>query len=152
MKHKVVAKTFLSAFMAFIFVGATVAIGIAADFVSVAKDGVNLRSGPGTNYEVIYQLPANYPLQVLSRKGQWVKVEDFEGDKGWIFDTLISSSSYVIVKVEEGNVRTGPGTNFEKAGSVFRDVILKKVSTKGEWIQVSHPKLQGWIYGNLVWP
>ena len=39
----------------------------AADYVSVAKDGVNLRSGPGTQNEAIFQLPAGYPLLVLER-------------------------------------------------------------------------------------
>ena len=42
---------------------------MAAEFVSVVKDGVNLRSGPTTKNEVLFQLPAGYPLKVLSRKG-----------------------------------------------------------------------------------
>ena len=37
-------------------------VACAAEYLSVAKDGVNLRSGPNTTSEVLYQLPAGYPL------------------------------------------------------------------------------------------
>ena len=124
----------------------------AAEYVSVVKDGVNLRSGPTTQNDVLFQLPAGYPLKVLEREKKWIKVSDYEDDKGWIYAGLVSSTPYVIVKVNEGNVRSGPGTDYDKIGKVVRDVILKKVETDGDWFKVSHPELTGWIYHNLVWP
>lgn len=124
----------------------------AAEFVSIVKDGVNLRSGPDTTYEILFQLPQGYPLQVLSTKGDWLKVSDYENDKGWVYKSLVDSTPYVIVKVKESNVRSGPGTNHAKVGSVARDVILRKLETKGEWLQVEHPQLKGWVHDNLVWP
>ncbi|RUM38765.1 MAG: peptide-binding protein [Desulfobulbus sp.] len=131
--------------------GSTVA-AMASEFVSVNKDGVNLRSGPETKYEVLFQLPQGYPLQVLSKKGKWLKVRDYENDKGWVYANLVSSTRYVIVKVKEGNVRSGPGVKFDKVGKVVRDVIMKKVEQKGDWIKVSHPQLTGWIHKKLIWP
>ena len=50
----------------------------AAEYLSVAKDGINLRSGPDNNSTALYQLPAGYPLEVISRQGQWMKVSDYE--------------------------------------------------------------------------
>ena len=131
--------------------GSTVA-AMAAEYVSVVKDDVNLRSGPEKKYEVLFQLPQGYPLEVLSRKGKWLKVRDYENDKGWIYSSLVSSTRYVIVKVQEGNVRSGPGTKFDKVGRVVRDVIMKKVGQKGDWIKVSHPQLTGWVHRQLIWP
>ncbi|HEB49793.1 MAG TPA: peptide-binding protein [Desulfobulbus sp.] len=131
---------------------ATAGLGLAAEYVSVIKDDVNLRSGPDTKYEVLYQLPSGYPLKVLSRQGKWIKVADFENDRGWIYGSLVSKTPYVIVKVREGNVRSGPGRNYSKVGSVAREVILKKVATKGDWIKISHPRISGWIHKSLVWP
>lgn len=125
---------------------------MAAEFVSVVKDGVNLRSGPSTGNEIIFQLPAGYPLKVLAGKGKWLKVSDFENDKGWIFNSLVSKTPYVIVKIKECNVRKGPGTNYPKVGTLAREVILKKIGRKGEWIKVFHPKLTGWVHSKLVWP
>ena len=137
--------------LAFFMVFSAVAV-MAAEFVSVTKDGVNLRSGPGQSNEVLFQLPARYPLKVLARQGKWMKVSDFENDKGWIFSSLVSKTPYVIVKVKECNVRKGPGTNYEKVGSLAREVILRKVESKGEWVKVSHPKITGWLHAKLIWP
>ncbi len=139
---------FLTAALAIMLSG----VASAAEFVSVVKDGVNLRSGPATSHEVLFQLPAGYPLKVLSRDKKWIKVSDYENDKGWIYASLVSKTSYVIVKSDEGNVRSGPSTSYDRIGKVVRDVILKKVDKKGDWLKVSHPELTGWIYRNLVWP
>jgi len=125
---------------------------MAAEFVSVIKNEVNLRSGPGIKYDVLFQLPAGYPLKVLAHKGKWLKISDYENDKGWIYSSLVSKKRYVIVKVKDGNIRSGPGTRFDKVGKVVRDVILKQVDRKGDWIKVSDPRLTGWIYKKLVWP
>ena len=77
--------------MAAFFLVSTVTV-YSAEYVNVTKDGVNLRSGPDTKYSVIYELPEGYPLKVLTRKGQWIKVSDFENDEGW--NWCLSTTSY----------------------------------------------------------
>lgn len=124
----------------------------AAEYLSAAKDGINLRSGPDTNATVLYQLPAGYPLEVLSRQGQWVKVSDYEGDKGWIQENLINKTPHVIVKVKECKIRSGPNTSEKVVGNGVRDVILVKADQKGDWIKVSHPDVTGWVHKDMVWP
>lgn len=125
---------------------------VAAEFVSVGKDGVNLRSGPDTKYSIVYELPEGYPLKVEETKGEWLKVSDFENDQGWIYGPLVSKEQYVIVTVKEGNVRSGPGVNYGKVGSVVREVVLKQVGREGDWIKFEHPQLKGWIHRKLIWP
>ena len=124
----------------------------AADFLSVARDGVNLRSGPATTSEVLYQLPAGYPLQVLGQEGQWYKVSDYEGDKGYIQTSVVNKTPHVIVKAKECNVRSGPTSKDPVVGKSVRDVIFVKVEQKGDWVKVSHPDLTGWVHKDLVWP
>jgi SH3-like domain-containing protein len=130
----------------------TMTAGLAAEYVSISKDGINLRSGPDTKFASLYELPAGYPLQVLEKKGDWLKVKDYENDQGWVFSQMVNKDQYVIVVVNEGNARSGPGAEFDKVGSVVKEVILKKVNQKGEWIQFEHPQLKGWIHKKLVWP
>jgi SH3-like domain-containing protein len=135
-----------------VFLLAAAGAGFAAEYVSVVNDDVNLRSGPDTKYSVLYELPSGYPLKVLDRQGQWLKVSDFEDDQGWIYAPLVSEAQYCIVTVNEGNVRSGPGINNDRIGSVTREVILRKVRTENDWILIEHPKLKGWIHRKLVWP
>jgi SH3-like domain-containing protein len=125
------------------------------DYLFKNKPGKSFEQGEYNeipNYEVLFQLPAGYPLKVLEHRDKWLKVSDYENDKGWIYASLVSDTPYVIVKVREGNVRSGPGTEHGKVGKVVRDVILKKVEKKGSWLKIRHPELTGWIHQQLIWP
>lgn len=124
----------------------------AAEFVSVAKDGVNVRSGPSIDSAVLFQAPGGYPLEVVGRQAEWLNVSDFESEKGWIAASMVSASPYVIAK-RKGNIRAEAGTEHRQIGTVMREVILKKAEQQGDWIKISHPKLpSGWIHRDLVWP
>ncbi|MEA3467281.1 MAG: SH3 domain-containing protein, partial [Thermodesulfobacteriota bacterium] len=46
-------------------------LSLAAEVVSVKKDNVNVRSGPGTEFPVTMELFKGYPLKVLEKKGDW---------------------------------------------------------------------------------
>lgn len=125
----------------------------AAEYVSVNKDGANIRSGPGTNEEVYWEVFKDFPLKVVQRKDKWAKIEDFEGDSGWIFDSLLSDKKTVIIKVKKANIRVGPGENYEVVASALYGVVFAPTKTEGEWLQVSHTDgTTGWIHKSLVWP
>lgn len=125
---------------------------LAAEYMSVSKDGINLRSAPKANAEVLFELPAGYPLEVLGKEGQWFKVQDYEGDKGYIHESTVSKSPHVIVKVKECKIRSGPSTSDQTVGSAVKDAIFTRVEQKGDWIKISHPDVTGWIHKDLVWP
>jgi len=125
---------------------------LAGEYMSVVKDGVNLRSGPDTKSEVLYELPAGYPLEVLGKEGQWLKVSDYEGDKGYVQSSLVNKTPRVIVKVKECKIRSGPSTTDAVVGNGAKDVTFEKVEQKGDWVKISHPELTGWVHKDLVWP
>lgn len=125
---------------------------VAAEYVSVTKNGVNLRSAPGTTAGILFELPLGYPLEVIGKDGQWLKVSDYEGDKGYIQESLVGKTPYVIVKAKECKILNGPGAKEKVIGHGVKDVILQKVEQKGDWIKVTHPSLTGWVHKNSVWP
>lgn len=126
---------------------------VSAEYGSVAKDGVNLRSGPDTNKEILWEVFKGFPLQVLDRQGQWAQVVDFEGDKGWIYAPLLAKQKTVIVKVKTANMRGGPGTNYEMVATVKYGVVFQPLEKDGEWVKVRHEDgTTGWIFEKLLWP
>ena len=58
-------------------------------YIYVAGDGVNLRSGPGTNYRVSAVLPRNTRLKCTARIGNWMKVT-YNGSIAYISKPLTS--------------------------------------------------------------
>lgn len=126
----------------------------AAEYVSVNKDNVNVRTGPSTKNPVYMELFSGYPLKVIQRSGEWAKISDFEGDSGWIHKSLIGKNDTVIINAKKSvNMRSGPSTKSPVVADVERGVIMKKIGEKGKWLQVRHSGgTSGWIYKPLLWP
>ena len=57
--------------------------------VITKKDGCNIRSGPGTNHNILFTVEKGIPFKVLERKGSWMHIEHSDGDKGWIHKALV---------------------------------------------------------------
>lgn len=125
-----------------------------AETVSVIKDGTNVRTGPSTNDQVAMELFQGYPLKVVEKKGDWLKISDFENDNGWIYRTLVGPGSTVIVNAQTTiNMRSEPSTSSAIVANIERGVVLTKISTKGDWTKVRHSKgAEGWIHQTLLWP
>ena len=129
------------------------AVAAASEYVSVKKDGVNIRSGPGTDYNVVWQVFESFPLKILKRDGKWVSVVDYQGDKGWIYSPLVTSRKTVIVNVETGNMRSGPSTNDDIIAEVKKGVVFEAQEMSGDWIKVRYKDgLTGWMHNSLLWP
>lgn len=130
---------------------------VQSKMISVNGDKVNMRKGPGVKYEVLWEYGNGFPLKVVSKKGSWVRVKDFEGDTGWIHDSLLRYDPRVIVKVNRSrdkkiNIRSGPGTSNEIVGKAHYGVVFKSKNKKSGWIKVEHESgLIGWVKGNLLW-
>ncbi len=141
-------------FFLFIF---SLSISALAEMVSVAGDNVNLRSGPGTKYSIKWKYGSGFPLQVLQEQGDWVQVEDFEKDSGWLSKKLTSSNGHMIVKVNKDenkkiNIRSGPGTKYKIVGKAYYGVVFKTIKQQEGWAQVKHDSgLEGWIKRSLLW-
>ncbi len=127
---------------------------LAAEYVSVTKDNVNVRSGPSTNKAVYMELFQGYPLKVLKRDGEWVQISDFEGDTGWIHKSLIGKNNTVIINASKSvNMRSGPSTSSAVVADVERGVIMTKLGEDGKWLKLKHSSgTVGWIYKPLLWP
>lgn len=51
----------------------------------------NVRNGPGTRFGVAFTLERGAVVLAHSYSGQWVRVSDDQGRRGWIFHNLITS-------------------------------------------------------------
>ena len=128
-----------------------------AKMLSIQGDDVNMRSGPGTNYRVMWELSQGFPLMVLKQKGSWYRVRDFEGTIGWVHKDVTQSTPYMIVKAHKNskkriNIRSGPGTKYRIVAKAYYGVVFKTIEQKHGWAKVQHEKgVTGWIKRSLLW-
>ncbi len=125
----------------------------AQNMVSVRNDTVNMRSSPNTHSEVTWQLSRGYPLQILQKRADWLHVQDFEGDRGWVARWVTASTPHHIVKVKVAHLRQGPGTRHPIVGKVVYGEVLRTVRRKDGWVAVRAPQSgkTAWVARRLLW-
>ncbi len=126
-----------------------------ANALCVKAPKANLRSGPGTKYQKLWQVFKYMPFKRLKRKGNWIQVKDVDGDRYWIYKGLVTSSyKCAVVKKEKVNLRKGPGTNYKVVSwsPVSKYFSMKVVRTKGNWVKiVDSVGDKAWVYRPLIW-
>lgn len=55
--------------------------------VNVAR--CNVRTGPGTDHPIAFTAQRGIPFKVLGTQGDWIEIEHADGDRGWVFNTLV---------------------------------------------------------------
>lgn len=142
---------YISAILLFSIINFSI-VAYAGERLAVSASTVNIRSGPGTNYDILWQVNKYYPIKIIKKAGSWIQFVDFEGDKGWIKNTLVHKIPSVITLKENCNIRSGPGTKYNIEFKTERGVAFKVLKEKGSWIYVQHADGdKGWIYKSLVW-
>ena len=123
-----------------------------AEMVSIKGSVVNMRSGPGTNTDVLWELERGYPLQVIKRQGSWLQVKDFENDRGWVARALTGRTPHHIVKARVANIRSGPSTRSRIVGKAERYDLMRTRGSKTGWVRVERGDgVKGWMSKGLLW-
>ena len=120
--------------------------------LAVSADIANIRSGPGTNHDVLWKVEKYYPILVERKKGDWYGFSDYEGDKGWVHKSLVKKIPTAITVKEKCNVRSGPGKENPVVFTVGSGIPFKIIGEKGNWRHILHADGdKGWIYKSLLW-
>ncbi len=145
-------------FVVFFLLAFVLSTGAAlAEMVAVSGDAINMRSGPGTKYKVLWKLGHGFPLRVLKKKGSWLRVQDFEGTIGWVNKSVVNREPHMIVKVHRKskkriNVRSGPSTGNRIVAKAHYGVVFKTLKRKNGWVKVRHARgVTGWVKRSLLW-
>ncbi len=126
-----------------------------ADALCVKTKKANLRKGPGTQYEKLWQVFQYMPFKQLKKQGSWYRVQDVDGDVYWLHKKLVSTDfKCAAVKKNKANLRSGPGTKHPTVpwSPVDKYFSMKVLKMKGQWVYVQDSVGdKAWIYKSLVW-
>ncbi|MEE2773791.1 MAG: SH3 domain-containing protein [Pseudomonadota bacterium] len=121
-------------------------------FVSTKSDRINVRIGPGREYSInwVYRRKG-LPLKVTAEYGNWRKVEDFEGEGGWVHSRLISGNRFIIFLSEASNLKRKANVKSPNLAVIERGVVAKLLNESPNWCKVSVDGYKGWVQKNRVW-
>ncbi|HOL16976.1 MAG TPA: N-acetylmuramoyl-L-alanine amidase [Bacillota bacterium] len=129
----------------------SMALPAAARPLIVEADLLNVRSGPGTNYGVLAQIPRGTVVTAVGASGTWARVILPDGKAGWVsspYTMAYDPPRYAIVEVDLLHVRSGPGTNYGIVNRLSRNTAVAVLQEQNSWLRVILPGgSQGWIAG-----
>ena len=136
-----------------LFCGLALNAAWGAEFRSVAVNGAILYDAPSFKATRLYLISKHYPLEVISRSGEWIKVRDANGDLSWIAGNMLSDKRTLMVFANVVEIRDAPNEN---AAIVFRaekNVVLELIEPPNStWIKVKHRDGQiGYARLNQLW-
>ena len=115
-------------------------------FASLASDRVNVRFGPGKEFEIAWVFARDgLPVKIIAEFDTWRKIEDFEGATGWIHASLLSGRRTVMIRDQ---VRELKRTAEDDARIVLRaepGVIGRLFDCEGSWCRVEIAGSRGWL-------
>lgn len=121
-------------------------------FVSVKSNKVNVRRGPNYNYQIDWVYTrVGIPLKVTAEYENWRRVEDFQGEGGWIHSRLLSGKRFVMFITDKTILKRKPNKKSPPVALVNKGVIGRLVSTVGTWSEIFVDGHSGWVPSEAVW-
>jgi SH3-like domain-containing protein len=122
-------------------------------WASIASGEAMMRSGPGRNYPGIWLYKRrDLPVRVVQTYPNWRRVEDPEGQKGWMLVTLLSDRRTAMIKPgEPRDIHVKPEANSPVRYRAEPGVVGRIEKCDGSWCRIQIGKRQGWIAGGDIW-
>ncbi|MFJ7933563.1 N-acetylmuramoyl-L-alanine amidase [Sporosarcina sp. NPDC096371] len=126
------------------------------DSVVVDTTSLHIRSGPGLTYDVTGSLKKGAQVEVLSTSGDWLEIRN-GNSSGWIAswlttsrDRSASSTTTVVSRVNQLNIRSGPATGSAVLGRMSAGDEALMTQQDGEWAAVTYNGITGWVHMDYI--
>jgi SH3-like domain-containing protein len=125
-------------------------------FVSLKSSRVNVRRGPGQDYDVAWSyVKAGLPVEIVQEFENWRKIRDWEGSEGWVFHSLLSGRrTGIVAPWTQGTrfpVREEPNTDARIVAQLESRVVTDVARCDGAWCEVRGEGYSGWMEQDSLW-
>jgi len=120
-------------------------------FLSLKKNKVNVRYGPGFDFPVKYVYrKINLPIKQIDKKENFRRIIDYKKNSGWIHISQLKKVNSVItiqdkILFEKPTIFSEPIANIKKG----RLLIIKKCDK--EWCKIESGNFKGWVNKKKLW-
>ncbi len=117
-------------------------------FASLRANETNVRAGPGQNYPIkfSYRLKG-IPVQVISEYDNWNEIKDYEGQSGWVMQSLLTKKRTLMIRTTKSFVNLQKKNN-EKSRVLYRlenNVIGDYLKCTDGWCAMEVSGKKGWV-------
>ena len=120
-------------------------------FLSLKKNKVNVRYGPGFDYEVKYiYKKKNFPVKILDKKENWRKIIDIKKNSGWIHSSQLKKINSFIT-INEKLLFLKPTLFSKPIAKIQKGRLLLVDKCITDWCKIKTEKYSGWVNTASLW-
>ncbi len=121
-------------------------------FVSLKASEGNVRRGPSLSHRIDWVFTRrDLPLRVTAEFGHWRRVEDHEGQGGWIYYSLLSGVRTVLFEAERTPLLARPDAESQVVAEAEAGVIGRLGECSLDWCKVTAGREKGWVAKSALW-
>ena len=121
-------------------------------FVSLKAEEGNVRRGPSLSHRIDWVFKRrNMPLRVTGEHGHWRRVQDRDGQGGWVHYSLLSGVRHVIVEADLTPMRVKPNGESEVNAYAEAGVVARLGTCTKEWCRINAGSSRGWVKKAVLW-
>lgn len=121
-------------------------------FVSLKAEEGNVRRGPSLSHRIDWVFKRrNMPLKVTGEHGHWRRVQDRDGQGGWVHYSLLSGARHVIVENDLTPLRVKPGKEAAVNAYAEAGVVARLGTCDLDWCRIAANGKRGWVRKGVLW-
>lgn len=121
-------------------------------FVSIKASEANARRGPGLDHKIDWVfVRRNLPVRVVAEYGHWRRVQDFDGEGGWVHYSMLSSTNTAIVTAKQLAIHYEPRAGKKPKMIAERGVVVLVHDCAQDWCQIGIGDQKGWAARDGLW-
>ena len=120
-------------------------------FLSLKKNKVNVRYGPGFEYPIKYiYKKVNLPIKQIDKKENFRRIIDLKNNSGWIHVSQLKKVNSIIPKTDK--ILFSKPTNFSKPlAKIKKGRVLIIQKCNNNWCKIKTGSFKGWIKIENSW-
>ena len=120
-------------------------------FLSLKKDKVNVRYGPGFEYPIKYiYKKIDLPIKQIDKKENFRRIIDLKNNSGWIHVSQLKKINSIIPK--EDKILFSKPSNFSRPlAKIKKGRVLLLQNCIEKWCKIKTGSFKGWIKIENTW-
>ena len=120
-------------------------------FLSLKKNKVNVRYGPGFDFPVKYiYKKINLPIKQIDQKENFRRIIDYKKNSGWIHISQLKKVNSVIT-IEDKMLFKKPTIFSEPIANIKKGRLLIIKKCEKNWCKIKSESYKGWVNKKNLW-
>lgn len=122
-------------------------------WAAMQGDKSYVRAGPGLKYPIKWVFKKEgLPVEIIQEFDSWRRIRDYQGDEGWVHQSLLTGVRRVMIRAEElVPLRAEDRADSRMVARIEPAVVVRLERCTPAWCRVSVDGFRGWVERNFLW-